>query len=99
MNFDERLKRAQEDEKLQHDISLDSSSSDAASDFGAVPDSSKVKNPVKGTKAEREAKAREGDVVLDETLNILVNFIDLHGAPQNLDGEGVTYDFLNTFFN
>ena len=43
-------------------------------------------------------EARKRDIVLDESLNILMDLIILHGSPRNLHENKSPYDFLDTFF-
>ena len=96
LDFEERLKRAQEDEALSRELSLETPVASGADSFDS--DTEGRDEPAPRTKAERERKARQSDVVLDESLNILVDLIDIHGPPRNLHTEEAPYDFLNSFF-
>ena len=96
LDFEERLKRAQEDEALSRELSLETPVASGADSFDS--DAGGRDEPAPRTKAERERKARQSDVVLDESLNILVDLIDIHGPPRNLHTEEAPYDFLNSFF-
>lgn len=96
LNFEERLKRAREDEALSRELSLESPPEDGGDALTGETGDADTKPP--RTKTERERQARQSDVVLDESLNILVDLIDIHGPPRNLDDEAAPYDFLNSFF-
>ena len=94
LNFEERLAKAREDEELNRKIADDTSS--AATEMG---DSIiKQEEKKRKTKEEKEKEARKRDMVLDETLNILLDLIDLHGSPRNLRSSLSPYDFLDSFF-
>ncbi|MGI5869178.1 MAG: carboxy terminal-processing peptidase [Kiritimatiellia bacterium] len=95
LNFEKRLQRAQEDEALSRELSLETPVDESGS-LDPVGGDREEDRPK--TKAERERKARQSDVVLDESLNILVDLIDLHGPPRNLHAQESPYDFLNFFF-
>ncbi len=99
LNFNERLIRAKEDEKLQREFSDDvPTPTEAEAALSGGMDTILDETPLRRTKKEREERNRKHDVVLDETLNILVDLIDIHGQPRNLIQEKQPYDFLNTFF-
>ncbi len=94
LNFEERLAKAREDEELNRKIADDTSS--AATEMG---DSIiKQEEKKRKTKEEKEKEARKRDMVRDETLNILLDLIDLHGSPRNLRSSLSPYDFLDSFF-
>ena len=98
LNFETRMERAKEDEKLQREISADNALADGETGMegGLVPIESE--KPHTESKKEREERFRKHDVVLDETLNVLTDLIDIHGQPRNLNDDKMPYDFLNTFF-
>lgn len=96
LDFEERLKRAKEDEALSRELSLEAPVTDGADSLDASAGTRDESVP--RTRAERERKARQSDVVLDESLNILVDLIDIHGPPRNLHVEDAPFDFLNSFF-
>lgn len=99
LNFEERLKRSREDEELNRELTMDTAITGNPSALDGDSDVEDETPAPRRSKAEREAKARKNDLVLDETLNVLVDLIDIKGSPANLQGEATTYDFLNTFFN
>ena len=100
LNYEVRLEKAREDAALSRKIADDTAMGegtglDALGDGApdAVPD-----RKAPSTKEEREMEARKRDIVLDESLNILMDLIILHGSPRNLNKNASPYDFLDTFF-
>ncbi len=98
LNFETRMERAKEDEKLQREISVDNALAgvDAGMEGSLAP--IEGEKPKSESKKEREDRFRKHDIVLDETLNVLTDLIDNHGGPRNLNDDSMPYDFLNTFF-
>ncbi len=98
LNFETRMERAKEDEKLKHEISADNAlaGGDAGMEGALAP--IEDEKPRSESKKEREDRFRKHDVVLDETLNVLTDLIDTHGSPRNLIDDSMPYDFLKTFF-
>ena len=105
LNHEERLARAREDDVLQRRINalVSGEGEDLASlSPDAVP-SDKDDEEKESPSARRRRKASEprhpgDDPVLDESLNVLVDLVDLHGAPENLDANDAQFDFLRSFF-
>ena len=55
--------------------------------------------PGRFDKKERDELRRKNDIVLDETLNILADLIDLHGSPPTLEGEHAPIsEFFQSFY-
>ena len=105
LRYDTRLERAREDSVLQREIAALAAGEGAEElDAGgpdAVPDGDGDEDRRKKRRSASEPRVPGEDPVLDETLAILVDLADLHGAPRSLNGSGASapnYNFLDNFF-
>ena len=110
LRYDTRLERARADAVLQREIAALASGEDAEALEAAGPDAlpdddNDDKDDDRRRKKRRSAsepRVPGEDPVLDEALEILVDLVDLHGAPRSLSapspGRTPGFDFIDSFF-
>jgi carboxyl-terminal processing protease len=105
LRYDTRLERARADSLLQREIAALANGEGAeeleAAGPDALPDEDKEDDRRKKRRSASEPRVPGEDPVLDEALAILVDLVDLHGAPRSLSGAGSSapnYNFLDSFF-
>ena len=107
LNIAERLEKARENEVFNKEHSFGNDgpdeeplSPDIPSNLGTdeYDDGDDASNSDTSSKQKRDELRRKNDIVLDETLMILLDLIDLHGSPLNLEGEHTAFDYFMDFF-